>query len=113
VTAILEDVKGVVGVRLRHLPSGIEEDLPCDGVFVAIGHLPNTALFRGQLEMDEENYLITHNFVETSIPGVFAAGDVQDPHFRQAITAAGSGCMAAMQAERYLESLLNGKKRLP
>ncbi len=113
VTAILEDGKGVTGLRLRHLPSGKEEDFPCDGLFVAIGHRPNTALFKDQLETDGENYLVTHNFVETGIPGVFAAGDVQDPHFRQAITAAASGCMAAMQAERYLESLLDGDKRIP
>ncbi len=113
VTAILEDQRGVTGVRLRHLPSGREEDLLCDGVFIAIGHIPNTSLFRGQLEMDADNYLVTRNFVETSIPGVFAAGDVQDAHFRQAVTAAGSGCMAALQAERYLESLLDRKKRTP
>ncbi len=113
VTAILEDKMGVTGVRLQHLPSGREEDFPCDGVFVAIGHTPNTGLFSGQLEMDEEGYLVTHNFTETSVPGVFAAGDVQDPHFRQAITAAGSGCMAAMQAERFLESLLDETVRRP
>jgi thioredoxin reductase (NADPH) len=110
VTGILEDERGVTGVRLRHIPSGMEGDLACDGVFVAIGYTPNTALFRGQLEMDVEGYIFTRNHTETNIPGVFAAGDVQDPHFRQAITAAASGCMAAMQAERYLESLFDRKK---
>ncbi len=105
VAAILGDsAKGVHGVRLRHLPSGKEEDLTCDGLFIAIGHTPNTALFKDQLELDKDGYLATRNGTETSIAGVFAAGDVQDPHFRQAITAAGTGCMAALQAERYLES---------
>ena len=113
VTAILENKSGVTGVRMKNVVSGKEEVLPCDGVFVAIGHSPNTALFRDQLELDEEGYLATRNGTETSIPGVFAAGDVQDPHFRQAVTAAASGCMAAMQAERYLESLTDVQTRLP
>ncbi len=105
VTEILGDTsKGVHGVRLRHLGSGKEDELPCDGLFIAIGHTPNTSLFKDQLDLDKEGYLATHNGTETSIPGIFAAGDVQDPHFRQAITAAGSGCMAALQAERYLGS---------
>lgn len=105
VSAILEDQAGVVGVRIQDVASGAEQDLACDGLFVAIGHIPNTALFQGQLEMDPQGYLITHDGCRTSIPGVFAAGDVQDPHFRQAITAAGSGCMAALLAESYLNEL--------
>lgn len=105
VSAILEDQAGVVGVRIQDVASGTEQDVECDGLFVAIGHTPNTELFQGQLEMDPQGYLLTHDGCRTSIPGVFAAGDVQDPHFRQAITAAGSGCMAALQAEGYLNEL--------
>ncbi len=106
VTAIHGDPQtGVTGVTLRHIPSGRDEMFACDGLFVAIGHTPNTALFKDQLDMDEDGYLTTRNGTETNIPGVFAAGDVQDRHFRQAITAAGTGCMAAIQAERYFEAL--------
>jgi thioredoxin reductase (NADPH) len=95
---------GVVsGLTLRHLKSGVVKTLEVDGVFVAIGHSPNTALFRGQLEMDASGYLKTTDGAKTAIPGVFACGDVQDHVYRQAITAAGSGCMAAIDAERFLE----------
>lgn len=110
VVSILEDEAGVTGVRLRHIPTGLEEELACDGVFVAVGHTPNTALFAGQLETDPDGYLVTRNGAMTNIPGVFAAGDVQDPHYRQAITAAASGCIAALQAERYLEALIDEEK---
>ena len=104
VSAILADQSGVTGLRLKNLKSGVEDEFPCDGVFIAIGHQPNTALFKGQLELDFEGYIKTRNGTETSIPGVFAAGDVQDPVFRQAITAAGAGCKAAIEVERYLEA---------
>ncbi len=98
----------VTGIVVRNLKSGALSDVPLDGVFIAIGHTPNTALFRGQLELDQTGYIVTRSGTITSVPGVFAAGDVQDHVYRQAITAAGSGCMAAIDAERYLESLPEG-----
>jgi thioredoxin reductase (NADPH) len=95
--------KSVEKVRLRNTDTNATSELDTSGVFVAIGHDPNTKLFKGQLDMDENGYLITHDGPKTNIEGVFAAGDVQDHHYRQAITAAGSGCMAAIEAERFLE----------
>jgi thioredoxin reductase (NADPH) len=98
-----EDPLGVTGVRLRNVETGAPSDLTVDGLFVAIGHDPATALFKGQLAMDAENYIITKpDSTATEIPGVFAAGDVKDKVYRQAVTAAGMGCMAALEAERYL-----------
>lgn len=95
---------GVTGVRIKNVKTGETGNLDCKGVFVAIGHEPNTDLFKGMLDMDEDGYLVTNpRSSETNIEGVFAAGDVQDKKYRQAITAAGSGCMAAMDAERFLE----------
>ena len=104
VEEIKDSGKGeVTGMVVRHNKTGARSELPVAGVFVAIGHTPNTSLFRGQLELDQNGYIVTHDGAKTSIAGVFACGDVQDHIYRQAITAAGSGCMAAIDAEHYLE----------
>ena len=95
----------VTSMTVRNNKTGTRTEIPVSGVFVAIGHTPNTALFRGQLEMDQNGYLMTHDGAKTSIPGVFACGDVQDHIYRQAITAAGTGCMAALDAEHFIENI--------
>jgi thioredoxin reductase (NADPH) len=104
------DNSGVTGARIRNLKTGESQDLSVQGVFIAIGHTPNTGLFSGQLEMNANGYIqvksgLSGNATATSVPGVFAAGDVADHVYRQAITSAGSGCMAALDAERYLDEL--------
>ena len=104
---VLGDAKGVNGIRIKHLQTGATEDIALQGCFIAIGHSPNTDIFKGQLDM-HDGYLKTHGgqngfATQTSVPGVFAAGDVQDHIYRQAITSAGTGCMAALDAQRFLE----------
>ena len=106
---VVEDISdvtkgGVEDMTLRNTETNQTSKLPVEGVFIAIGHVPNTKVFQGKLDMDENGYLITHHGSQTKIPGVFAAGDVQDHHYKQAVTAAGSGCMAAMDAEKFLEA---------
>jgi thioredoxin reductase (NADPH) len=96
---------GVSAVTLKNTQTGEESELPCEGVFVAIGHTPNTELFKEQLDTNDVGYLeVQEPSTRTNVDGVFAAGDVMDPHYRQAITAAGAGCKAAIDAERWLES---------
>jgi len=95
----------VTAMVLRNNQSGGRTEIPVSGVFVAIGHTPNTSLFQGQLELDRNGYVITHDGAKTSVPGVFACGDVQDHIYRQAITAAGTGCMAALDAEHYIDNI--------
>ena len=104
---VLGDNTGVTGVRLKNVQTGQTEDLTLKGCFIAIGHSPNTDIFKGQLDM-KDGYIVTRSGLQgmatmTSVPGVFAAGDVQDHVYRQAITSAGTGCMAALDAQRYLE----------
>jgi thioredoxin reductase (NADPH) len=106
---VLGDASGVTGMRIKDVNTNATKDIALKGVFIAIGHKPNTDIFEGQLEM-EGGYIVTNtgrqgNFTATSVPGVFAAGDVQDHIYRQAVTSAGTGCMAALDAERYLTSL--------
>ena len=96
----------VEGLRIFNNQTGEKEEIDITGLFIAIGHKPNTEIFEGQLDMDADGYLITHGkSTKTNVPGVFASGDVQDKEYRQAVTAAGTGCMAALDAERYLQTL--------
>ncbi|MCC7574524.1 thioredoxin-disulfide reductase [Candidatus Woesearchaeota archaeon] len=101
---ILGDEQGVTGAKLKDTQTGEITEIKCDGVFLALGHIPNTNIFKDKIDLDEKGYLKTDRDMNTNLKGVFGAGDVQDIRFRQAITAAGSGCMAAMQVEKYLES---------
>lgn len=106
--SVVDEILGVeegrvTGVRIKNVKDGSYADLPCEGIFIAIGHTPNTKVFKGHIELDEQGYIILKDRTSTNIPGVFAAGDVADPHYRQAITSAGMGCMAAIDAERFLE----------
>jgi thioredoxin reductase (NADPH) len=106
IAEVLDPAKGeVTGIVVRNLKTNARHELPLDGVFIAIGHTPNTSLFSGQIELDPNGYIVTHSGTRTNVPGVFAAGDVQDHIYRQAITAAGSGCMAAIDVERYLDDI--------
>ncbi|MBV8172371.1 MAG: thioredoxin-disulfide reductase [Candidatus Eremiobacteraeota bacterium] len=105
---VVDDIlgeRGVTGVVLRDVQTGATATRPTDAVFVAIGHVPNTEIFAGQLQLDQRGYIISTDGVHTNVPGVFVAGDVQDTRYRQAVTAAGLGCRAAMEAEKYLESI--------
>lgn len=103
VEAIIGDAdKGVTTARLRNVKTGAEEEMQVEGVFLAIGHVPNTKIFEGQLKLDEQGYIVTDSRMHTNIQGVFACGDCQDHIYRQAITAAGTGCVAAMEAEKFL-----------
>ncbi len=106
--SVVTEVKGegaVKAVSIQNVETGAVTDLPIDGVFIFIGHTPNTQLFEGQLEMDDQNYLVTDKYMRTNVPGVFAGGEVADPHFRQVITSAGMGAAAAMQANHFLSDL--------
>ncbi|MBU6474591.1 MAG: thioredoxin-disulfide reductase [Alphaproteobacteria bacterium] len=105
------DGKGVTGAKIKNLKTGAVTDLKTDGVFIAIGHKPATELFKGQVDIDKEGYIVTKpDSTETNIPGVFAAGDVKDKKFRQAVTAAGMGCMAALEADKYIAHLEHAHK---
>jgi thioredoxin reductase (NADPH) len=103
VTEIKHNQSGVTGIVVKNLKTGATQDRATDGLFYAIGHTPNTGFLKGQLKLDPNGFILTKNGPETDIPGVFACGDVQDSYYRQAITAAGSGCQAAIKAERFLE----------
>jgi thioredoxin reductase (NADPH) len=110
-STVVQDILGqsrVEGVRLKNRETGEEWTMECDGVLLAIGWVPNTSLFRGQLDMDENGYIVSPSGVDTSVRGVYVAGDLNDTKYRQLVTACGSGCMAALEAERYIDMLTSG-----
>jgi thioredoxin reductase (NADPH) len=100
----------VIGLKIKNVISGDESIVESDGIFLAIGHIPNTKFLKGKIDLDEQGYIITDKLGKTNIPGLFAAGDCQDPVFRQAITSAGTGCMAALNSERFIENLKSERK---
>jgi len=105
IVEVLGDGKNVTGVKMKNVKTNNEEELKCDGVFLAIGHVPNTKIFEGKLDLDDHGYIVTDKKSKTSVNGVFAGGDCQDPMFKQAITSAGDSCKASISAERYIEHL--------
>ncbi len=105
ITKLLSNETGVIGALLTNTETGVSEEVMVDGIFYAIGHTPNSSVFKPWVEVDENDYIKVKEFTKTKTPGVFAAGDIADPNFRQAITAAGMGCQAAIQAQHYLEGL--------
>ena len=105
VEEILGDGQKVTGVRLRNVKTGEVQEFPTDGVFIFIGHEPNSAIFQGQLALDERGYVVVDRYQRTSVPGVFAAGEIADPRYRQVATSVGQGTMAAMEAEKFLAEL--------
>ena len=104
VTAINGEQR-VASLALKNVKTGEESEMPIDGIFVYIGHIPNSKLFEGQLEMDKQGYLITDGCMRTSVPGVYAAGEIQDSHFQQVATSVGQGCAAALEVEKYVANL--------
>jgi thioredoxin reductase (NADPH) len=107
ISSLLSDNSGLTGVVLENTENGAKEEMKLDGLFYAIGHTPNSSVFLPFVDVDDHGYIKVTNYTKTKTPGVFAAGDIADPHFKQAITAAGMGCQAAIQAQHYLESLSN------
>jgi thioredoxin reductase (NADPH) len=107
ISSLRSDASGLTGVVLENTETGAKEDMTIDGLFYAIGHTPNSAVFQPFVDVDDHGYIKVTDHTKTKTPGVFAAGDIADPHFKQAITAAGMGCQAAIQAQHYLESLPN------
>ncbi|MBO3841764.1 MAG: FAD-dependent oxidoreductase, partial [Candidatus Brockarchaeota archaeon] len=113
--SVVEEILGgerVEGVRVKRVDTGEVSEIRCDGVFVSIGYKPNTELFRGQVEMDEKGYIVVRDYTKTSVDGVFVAGEAKDYRYRQAITAAGEGCQAALDAIKYVEEIKHRPNRV-